>query len=214
MMLMFVAGLVDAASLLGMGHIFMANVMGNVVFMALAASGVPQLSFLRSAAALAAASVGSCIASYLDTHLFWRRRNEWLAFVVGLAAVLLTLSAIASQSSIQQQLGHEWTIWVVILCAGTSMGIRNGTMRRLAAQGLTTTNVSGTAPTESLNLYWPRKITSIIFMFSGAVCGSLLLRFSLCAVFASGAAISAVCMVLQLVREETDREAKLRRSTL
>ena len=213
MLLTFVAGLVDAASFLGMGHIFIANMTGNVVFMSLAAVGVPQLSLTRSAVSLVTVFAGGGIADYLDTRLFWRRRNEWLAFAFGLESLLLTLSAVASHASVQQQLGPEWAIWAVILCAGTSMGIRNGTMRRLAVQDLMST-VAGLAPkaarTGDLNVRWPCRAASNSLMFSGVACGALLLRFSLCAVLASGAAISAVCMVLQLIREETDREAELR----
>jgi uncharacterized membrane protein YoaK (UPF0700 family) len=68
-LLSFVAGLVDVASLLGMGHIFIANMTGSIVFMALAASGVPQFSFVRSAVSLTAVLVGSGIADYVLTPL-------------------------------------------------------------------------------------------------------------------------------------------------
>jgi uncharacterized membrane protein YoaK (UPF0700 family) len=211
MMLAFVAGLVDAAGFLGMGHIFMANVAGNIIFIGLAGSGVPQLSFVRSAASLAAVFVGSGIAGYLDTRLFWRCRTEWLAFAMGLEAVLLTLSAIAAHARIQQQLGPGWAIWAIILCAGTSMGIGKGTTRRRTAQELAVRVVSVNAGrTGCLNLRCPGRGASNFFMFSGVVCGALLLRFSLCAVLASGAVIIVGSMVLQLIREETDLEAKLR----
>jgi hypothetical protein len=68
--------------------------------------------------------------------------------------------------------------------------------------------------TTASNLRWPWRTTFNVFLFSGVACGALLLRFALSAVLATGAAISIVCMALQLVREETDREAKLRIESL
>ena len=42
--LTMVTGIVDAASFLGLGHIFTANMTGNVVFLGFAAAGAPGLS--------------------------------------------------------------------------------------------------------------------------------------------------------------------------
>jgi uncharacterized membrane protein YoaK (UPF0700 family) len=53
--LTFVSGLIDAASFIAMGHVFTANMTGNVVFLAFAFAGVPGLSVVRSTVALAAA---------------------------------------------------------------------------------------------------------------------------------------------------------------
>jgi uncharacterized membrane protein YoaK (UPF0700 family) len=52
--LTLVASLVDAGSFLALGHVFTANMTGNVVFLAFAVAGAPGLSVPRSAAALGA----------------------------------------------------------------------------------------------------------------------------------------------------------------
>src|SRR2546426_2711646 len=49
-----VTGLVDAISFLGLGHIFTANMTGNVVFLGFAAGGAPGISAARSIRALCA----------------------------------------------------------------------------------------------------------------------------------------------------------------
>ena len=54
-----VTGLVDAISFLGLGHIFTANMTGNVVFLGFAAGGAPGISAARSIAALCAFAGGS-----------------------------------------------------------------------------------------------------------------------------------------------------------
>ena len=54
-----VSGLIDAVSYLGLGHVFTANMTGNVVFLAFAAAGANGLSVPRSGTALVAFLVGA-----------------------------------------------------------------------------------------------------------------------------------------------------------
>src|SRR5437764_14305530 len=54
-------GLVDAVSYLGLGHVFTANMTGNVVFLGFAAAGVKGLSVTRSLLSLAAFVIGAVI---------------------------------------------------------------------------------------------------------------------------------------------------------
>jgi uncharacterized membrane protein YoaK (UPF0700 family) len=66
-----VTGLVDAVSYIALGHVFTANMTGNIVLLGFALAGVPGLSALRSLAALAAFLVGALIGGVLRRH--WRR---------------------------------------------------------------------------------------------------------------------------------------------
>src|SRR5260221_12187348 len=54
-----VTGLVDAFTYLVLGHIFVANMTGNVVFLAFALAGAPGFSILASRRALGAFVLGS-----------------------------------------------------------------------------------------------------------------------------------------------------------
>src|SRR2546426_203301 len=54
-----VTGVVDAASFLGLGHIFTANMTGNIVFLGFAVGGATGVSAPRSVTALAAFACGS-----------------------------------------------------------------------------------------------------------------------------------------------------------
>src|SRR5579872_6780205 len=60
-----VTGVVDAVSFLGMGHVFTANMTGNLLFLAFALSGVPGLSLTRSLSALIAFLSGALIGGRL-----------------------------------------------------------------------------------------------------------------------------------------------------
>ena len=56
-----VTGFVDAVSYLALGHVFTANMTGNVVFLAFAIATAPGLSIGRSGAALGAFVIGAII---------------------------------------------------------------------------------------------------------------------------------------------------------
>ena len=87
--LTFVTGLVDAGSYVAMGHVFTANMTGNIVFLGFAFGGVPGLSIGRSATALGFALAGGLLAGKLDTLLGKQRRNIWLAAAFGTETSLL-----------------------------------------------------------------------------------------------------------------------------
>jgi uncharacterized membrane protein YoaK (UPF0700 family) len=56
-----VTGLVDAFSYLALGHVFVANMTGNVVFLGFAVAGAHGFSIAASLIALASFGVGSII---------------------------------------------------------------------------------------------------------------------------------------------------------
>jgi hypothetical protein len=61
-----------------MGHVFTANMTGNIVFLGFAFGGLPGLSIGRSATALGFALLGGFLAGRLDSWLGKKRRNLWL----------------------------------------------------------------------------------------------------------------------------------------
>src|ERR1700733_10866894 len=60
-----VTGLVDAFSYLVLGHVFVANMTGNVVFLGFAVAGAPGFSIAASLAAIAAFVVGALLGGRL-----------------------------------------------------------------------------------------------------------------------------------------------------
>ena len=63
-----VTGLVDAFSYLALGHVFVANMTGNVVFLGFALAGVPGFSVLASLAAVASFAPEPCSAAWLASR--------------------------------------------------------------------------------------------------------------------------------------------------
>src|SRR5258705_637239 len=66
--LTFVTGLIDGVSFLGLGHVFTANMTGNVVFLGFAMGGTADLSFGRSLAALCAFASGGVVGGRLTNE--------------------------------------------------------------------------------------------------------------------------------------------------
>src|SRR5258708_27453599 len=95
--LTFVAGLVDAVSVLALGHVFTANMTGNVVFLAFAVAGAPGLSLARSGVALVAFLTGALGGGRLAGVLRVGTLNRWLSVVFGLEAVFVLTAAAALQ---------------------------------------------------------------------------------------------------------------------
>ena len=77
-----VTGLVDAFSYLALGHVFVANMTGNVVFLAFAIAGVPGFSAPDSIVAIAAFGFGAIIAGRLAAR-YPERREILLAATAG-----------------------------------------------------------------------------------------------------------------------------------
>ncbi|WP_263354771.1 YoaK family protein [Acidicapsa acidisoli] len=219
--LTFVTGLVDAGSYVAMGHVFTANMTGNVVFLGFAFGGVPGLSIGRSATALGFALVGGFLAGKLDSWLGRRRRNIWLAAALAIEAILL-LGAMTvswySESRGGQQISTA--LYGIIALTALGMGMRNGTVRLLAVPELTTTVLTLTVAalafdfslTPGNNPRWRRRVGSVFMMFSGAFVGVQMLRHSLVLLLGASAILTAFCVLAQIYREETQHEAGLRAS--
>jgi uncharacterized membrane protein YoaK (UPF0700 family) len=216
LVLTFSTGLVDAASFLALGHVFTANMTGNVVFMAFALAGAPGLSMTRSAIALLSALLGGALAGHMDKRLVWKRRNVWLSASFAIEAIFLTFAFCMVWFSRGQPI-QAATVDSLIVLTGFGMGIRNGTVRRLAVPDLTTTVLTLTVAELAFdsfiaggdNIRWQRKVGSIVMMFMGAATGAMLLRHSLALVLGGAALLAAFCAIVQILRNETEHEAKL-----
>src|SRR5205814_3616303 len=77
--LTFVTGTVDAVSFLGLGHVFTANMTGNVVFLGFAFAGATGLSAKASALGLVSFLAGAVAGGRAGRVLAPRSRRHWLA---------------------------------------------------------------------------------------------------------------------------------------
>ena len=219
--LTFVTGLVDAGSWVAMGHVFTANMTGNIVFLGFAFGGVPGLSIGRSATALGFFLVGGLLAGKVDSLLGDGRGNIWLAAAFGIeTSLLFGAMAVSRYFGPRGGLLISTALYGIIALTALAMGMRNGTVRRLAVPELTTTVLTLTVAalafdfslTPGNNPRWRQRVGSVFMMLSGAFVGVQLLKHSLALLLGASAVLTALCALAQIYREETEHEAKLRTS--
>ncbi|MFI6382841.1 YoaK family protein [Streptomyces sp. NPDC050658] len=167
LLLTFVTGLVDAASFLGLDHVFVANMTGNVVFLGFALAGDTQLSATASLLALGAFVAGAWAGGRIAPRV--ARREPLFALLVAAHAVLV---AAALLTGLADDVRH---VLIVLLALG--MGLQNAVVHRLAVADLTTTVLTRTLTGLAADRPGPatlRRTASVLAMFTGALTGALL----------------------------------------
>jgi uncharacterized membrane protein YoaK (UPF0700 family) len=171
---------VDSFSCLVLGHVFVANMTGNVVFLAFAFAGASGFSIAASLVALGAFVLGAFgggrLGSFLGQH-----RGRLLSISATLQALLLAISAVLAALA-----GHPLPAiysYALIVVLGMAMGLQNATARRLAVPDLTTTvltlTIVGIASDSHIiggsGSKAGRRLIAVAAMLVGALIGSLLI---------------------------------------
>ncbi|MEU8674497.1 YoaK family protein [Streptomyces sp. NPDC048560] len=197
-----VTGLVDAVSYLALGHVFVANMTGNVVFLGFALAGAEGLSASASLVAMAAFLAGALAGGRFGTR-FAAHRGRLLTVAAGLQAVLVAAAVVAALVS-HGRVGTG-TQYTLIVLLGLAMGLQNAVARRLGVPDLTTTVLTLTltglaADSTSAGGAAPRpgrRFLSVLAMFLGALVGAVLLRHAeLAAVLGSALVLLVVTSVV------------------
>lgn len=194
-------GLIDAVPYLGLGHVLVANMTGNIVFLGFALVGAKGFSAQAFLVALGSFVVGAVAGGRIAMELSARRRR-WLTTTSAIETVLVTASAIASAAGALGPNGSARFGIVALLGVGT--GMQNATVRRLSIPDLTTTvltlTLTGLAADSSLARGdHPRQIrraTSVAAMFAGAIVGGALMLHS--GITATLAVLAGVLTVVTL----------------
>jgi len=174
-------GLVDAASVLGLGKVFTANMTGNVVFLGFAAAGTPGFKVIPSVLALLAFMAGAWGAGHLARAHAGRALGRWLLWAAVAEAALLWIAAvIALDIDVAAQAPRAGVMGVIGL-TGFAMGLRNATVRQLKVPDLTTTvltlTITGIAADQTGRTMpnFARRFGAVASIFAGAAVGALLL---------------------------------------
>lgn len=177
----FVTGLVDAFSFLELGHVFVANMTGNVVFLAFALGGAKGFSIPASLIALGAFSLGALGAGRISSRCR-HNRSRLLSQVAAVQTLFLFAAVVlAGLSGGPVAPGYRYGLIVVL---GGAMGLQNATARKLAVADLTTTvltmTLTGLSADSALGggggSRAGRRVVAIGSMLLGALFGVLLVR--------------------------------------
>lgn len=201
LLLTFATGVVDAISVLVLGHVFVANMTGNIIFLGF--WFVPRTGVDLTAAIVAFVGflAGTVIGGRMTRHLRTHTRR-WLTTPLGLEiAVLLTLSILSGTGVLSYQTNTK-----LILIAGLAVtfGVQNATARQFGIQELSTTVLTstvvgigvdsrlagGTGEREKL------RYSVVLAMCGGAIVGATLSRVAVAPVIALAAALVTVSLLI------------------
>ncbi|WP_329577460.1 DUF1275 domain-containing protein [Kitasatospora sp. NBC_01250] len=181
LVLTVVSGMIDAVSYLTLGHVFVSNMTGNVVFLGFALAGAPGFSLAASLTAVTAFACGA----FLGGRLLAGLPHRGQVLLRGTAAETLLLAAVAVLLAAEPvvTLGQSSSSrYLAIAVAAVGMGIQNATVAVLAVPDLTTTVLTRTitgifaAPEDAGRWGEPtgRRLISVLTLILGAVAGALL----------------------------------------
>ena len=197
LLLTFVTGFVDAYSYLALGHVFVANMTGNVVFSGFAVAGAPGFSLAASLAALAAFAVGALVGGRIARIHNTHRGRHFSTSILVETAVILAAYLVAQLGPTPDK--NAAVRYVLIALLGIGMGVQNAAARSLAVPDLTTTvltlTITGTSADSKL-AGGPggkpgRRLLSVAAMFVGGLIGAL-------AVLHGHGPLSLLCAVILL----------------
>jgi uncharacterized membrane protein YoaK (UPF0700 family) len=188
-----VTGMVDAVSILALGHVFTANMTGNTVFLGFSFARARGFSVPNSLSALIGFLAGAAFGGRLS--IFGSAARSF-----GIEALVLLCAAAAT-------LGSSWLgqaampLYGVIAVTALAMGIQNATARKLGVPDLTTTvltlTITGLAADSTIaggsNPRWQRRCLAILAMAAGAAIGALMVSRSVALPLCACACITAGC---------------------
>jgi uncharacterized membrane protein YoaK (UPF0700 family) len=201
LLLTFATGLVDAVSVLVLGHVFVANMTGNVIFLGfwfVPHSGVDMTAALVAFVSfVAGAVIGGRLARHLDHEV-----RLWLGVTLGAEAVALLVLAILGGTGVLDY--RDDTKLILIAGLAVVFGVQNVTARQFGVQELSTTVLTstisglgfdsrlagGTGEREKL------RYGVVLTMTGGAAVGATMTRFTVAPVIAIAAGFVAVACAI------------------
>jgi uncharacterized membrane protein YoaK (UPF0700 family) len=196
LLLTFATGIVDAVSVLVLGHIFVANMTGNVIFLGfwfVPHSGVDLTAAIVAFVSFLAGTVlGGRLARHIDSEV-----RLWLTVALGVEVIVLLALAILAGTGVLNY--HDNTKLILIAGLAVTFGSQNATARQFGIQELSTTVLTstivglgfdsrlagGTGHREKL------RYSVVLTMCAGAVVGATMTRFTVAPVIALAAAVVA-----------------------
>src|SRR5271157_2365607 len=196
LLLTFATGIVDAISVLVLGHVFVANMTGNIIFLGF--WFVPDAGVDLTAAIVAFVSflTGTVIGGRLARHLGAQTRR-WLTTSLGVEVVVLAaLSILAGTGVLSYDANTK-----LLLIAGLAItfGVQIPTARQFGIQELSTTVLTSTVVGIGVDSRLAGGTGSrgklraavVLTMCAGAFIGATMSRFMVAPVIALAAAVVA-----------------------
>ncbi len=201
LLLTFATGLADAISILVLGHVFVANMTGNVIFLGFWLAPRSNIDLTAVVVALPT-FVCTTIVSGRLMRQFGDRARAWITTVLATEiALLLSLSVLAGAGVLHY---HDNTKLIMIALLAVTFGLQHSSARQFGIQELSTTVLTSTIVSLGLDSHLAggtgarRKLRLgvVVTMCAGAFFGATMSRFVVAPVFAMTAAVVAASLLI------------------
>lgn len=201
LLLTFATGLADALSILVLGHVFVANMTGNVIFLGFWLA--PRTSIDLTAVVVALPTfVCTTVISGRLARRFGRRTRSWITTILATEIVLLVTLSILAGSGVLHY--HDDTKLIMIGVLAMTFGLQHSSARQFGIQELSTTVLTSTIVSLGLDSRLAGgtgdreklRFTVVSTMCAGAFLGATMTRFVVAPVFALAAAVVATSLLI------------------
>jgi uncharacterized membrane protein YoaK (UPF0700 family) len=201
LLLTLATGLADSISILVLGHVFVANMTGNVIFLGFWLAPRTTVDLTAVVVALPTFVCTTILSGRLLRH-FGARTRRWITAVLATEITLLvTLSVLAGAGALRY---HDDTKLIMIAVLTVTFGLQHSTARQFGIQELSTTVLTSTIVSLGLDSHLAGgtgdrerlRFGVILTMCAGAFLGATLSRFVVAPVFALTAAVVATSLLI------------------
>lgn len=141
LLLTFATGLADAISILVLGHVFVANMTGNVIFLGFWLAPRTSIDLTAVVVALPTFACTTILSGRLARH-FGERVRAWISTVLATEIVLLVGLSVLAGSGILGYQQDSKLLMIAILAV--TFGLQHSSARQFGIQELSTTVLTST----------------------------------------------------------------------
>ncbi len=201
LLLTFATGLVDAVSVLVLGHVFVANMTGNVVFLGFWFAPDTSVNMGAAVVAFTCFLIGVVIGGRFALHLA-KEVRLWLTVALGTEVVLLLIMAMLVGTGALDYHTNQRLILIAVLAV--TFGAQSAAARQFGVQELSTTVLTGTVVGIGIDSRLAGgsgsrlklRVAVVATMCLGAGVGATLLHVGVPQVIALAAAVIALALLV------------------
>lgn len=201
LLLTFATGLADSIGILALGHVFVANMTGNVIFLGFWLAPSTTVDLNAVAVALPTFVCTTIVSGRLSRHLGDRTR-AWITTVLSTEIVLLIALSILAGTGVLRYQGTSELILIGMLAM--TFGLQHSSARQFGIQELSTTVLTSTIVSLGLDSRLAGgtgererlRVGVVATMCAGAFVGATMSRYVIAPVFVVTAAVIATSLLI------------------
>lgn len=201
LLLTFATGLADSISILVLGHVFVANMTGNVIFLGFWLAPRTSIDLAAVVVALPTFVCTTVLSGRLSRH-FGERTRPWITTVLATEIALLMVLSILAGTGVLRY--HDDTKLIMIGILAVAFGLQHSSARQFGIQELSTTVLTSTIVSLGLDSKLAGgtgereklRIGVVLTMCAGAFFGATMSRYLFAPVFVVTAVVIAASLLI------------------